>query len=133
MGQEPANTSEKPRCRYCDKQLFGRAGKIFCNVDCKNNFNSQIRSAKRAVENELFPNVISAIKNNYRILLACKLTDERQGVLVIEKNQLKNLGFDPQYCTTASVDANQKLWKCCFHQCWSEEGEYFFLKYDRTK
>lgn len=52
----------KPYCRYCEKQLYGRAGKIFCNVDCKNNYNSHLRSVQRSTENELFPKVITAIK-----------------------------------------------------------------------
>ena len=120
---------EKQYCRYCEKELHGRAGKIFCNVDCKNNFNSRIRATKRAEENKLFPDVIKAIKNNYRILLNYDLKPGDPGESMIKKTELKSLGFDPRFCTSAVIQ-NNRLWKCCFAFCWNEEENYFNLKCD---
>ncbi|RBQ06715.1 hypothetical protein [Pedobacter miscanthi] len=128
MSQQ-ATPQEKTRCRYCEKELHGRAGKIFCNVDCKNNYNSRIRSFKRATENELFPKVINAIKKNYRILIEFHLQDEKDGILMVKKTDLENLGFNPQYFTAAALDSNETLWKSCFHQCWADYEEYFGLRY----
>lgn len=123
--------NEKQYCRYCEKEVHGRMGKIFCNVDCKNNYNSRIRAAKRAEENKLFPDVIKTIKNNYRILLSYKLHELRSTEsILVEKSELKEKGFDHRYCTGAAMDFDKKLWKCCFAFCWQEEKNYITFKYD---
>lgn len=128
MNQHTTPT-EKTRCRYCEKELHGRAGKIFCNVDCKNNFNSRIRSVKRAEENKLFPDVLKAIKNNYRILLDYDLKPGDIGESMVKKTELKRQGFDQRFCTGAVVE-NNRLWKCCFTFCWHEDENYLYLKCD---
>ncbi|WP_293307364.1 hypothetical protein [Pedobacter sp. UBA5917] len=123
MSQQTA-TTEKTQCRYCEKELHGRTGKMFCNVDCKNNYNSRIRSVKRAEENKLFPEVIKTIKNNYRILLGYNLSRLTENeYITINKDELRSKGFDHRYCTGASIDTEQKLWKCCFTFCWHENEE----------
>jgi len=132
MSQQ-APSQEKPHCRYCGKELYGRLGKMFCNVDCKNNYNSRIRSAQRAEENKRFPEVIKTIKNNYRILTNYKLEElSPGGTLTRPKSELRALGFDDRYCTGAVLDYNEKLWKCCFTFCWHEEQACYSLKYDRS-
>ncbi|SER90953.1 hypothetical protein [Pedobacter rhizosphaerae] len=129
MNQE-LNFTEKPHCRYCEKPLLGRAGKIFCNVDCKNNYNSRIRSAQRAEENKRFPQVIQTIKNNYRILLQYDLANLKEGeVKHVRKDELRSLGFDHRYCTGAVIENVRELWKCCFEFCWKEEMNWLTLKY----
>ena len=123
MSQQTA-TTEKTQCRYCEKELHGRTGKMFCNVDCKNNYNSRIRSVKRAEENKLFPEVIKTIKNNYRILLGYNLSSITENeYITINKDELRSKGFDHRYCTGASIDTEQKLWKCCFAFCWHENED----------
>jgi len=129
MGQHTAPI-EKPQCRYCEKELHGRAGKMFCNVDCKNNFNSRVRSVKRVEENKLFPEVIKTIKNNYRILLSFNLSRLTENeYITINKNELRSKGFDYRYCTGANLDTEQKLWKCCFAFCWHENKDSLTFTY----
>lgn len=116
-------------CAYCQKQLHGRLGKIFCDVACKNNFNSRIRAKFRALENELFPLPIKKIKNNYRVLsqhYAARLQEGKE--IMVKKDELWALGFDYRYCTGASLDRNRSLWKCCFSYCWHEEMNWVTLR-----
>ncbi|KIA96186.1 hypothetical protein OC25_03635 [Pedobacter kyungheensis] len=124
-------THEKPRCRYCDKILHGRAGKIFCNVDCKNNYNSRIRSVDRAEENKRFPDVIKTIKNNYRVLKQYRLNNLKEGeIRHIRKDELRRLGFDHRFCTGAALEGGREMWKCCFEFCWKEDMNWLTFKID---
>ena len=120
---------EKPLCNYCGKQLYGREGKKFCNVDCKNNFNSNIRSALRAKENEFFPKAFKQIKTNYRILLDSKESLEFSNGIYMETKELLKQGFDPSFCTNAREDYWKKLWKSCHEFYWHEEGTYITIRY----
>lgn len=130
MSQTVTNP-EKSYCRYCEKELHGRQGKIFCNVDCKNNYNSRIRSKLRSEETKLFPEVIKTIKQNYRILLRYQLDKLEEGKEIhIKKTELRQLGFDHRYCTGAAIENDRKLWKCCFAFCWHEEASWITFRYD---
>ncbi len=92
---------EQPTCNYCGKQLHGRVGKKYYNVDCKNNFNSRIRSELRSKENEFFPKAFNQIKVNYRILHTYREKLEVGNGLYMEMKELVKFGFDPDFCTNA--------------------------------
>jgi len=119
------------RCAYCEKIVHGRKGKLFCDVNCKNNFYSRIRAKSREQEDKLFPLPLKKIKNNYRILVkyySVKLHKEK--VIMVKKDELRSLGFDHRYCTGAALDSNRNLWKCCFNFCWKEEMNWLTLRLD---
>ncbi|MEQ7802157.1 hypothetical protein ABDJ41_20345 [Pedobacter sp. ASV1-7] len=120
---------EKPTCNYCGKQVYGREGKKYCNVDCKNNYNSRIRSELRTKENQFFPEAFNQIKKNYRILHNYKDQFKEIEVIYVEKQELLKLGFDPQYCTKAYVDDQQRLWKNCYNYSWSDYNDSFAIRY----
>jgi len=113
---------EKPTCNYCGKQLYGREGKKYCNVDCKNNYNSRIRSGLRAKETAFFPKAFDQIKLNYRILVNQNIA-ENQRIIFLEGKTLKQLGFDPEFCTNAYVDYSNRLWRSCNNYYWLQEGD----------
>lgn len=129
MNSATAQKQEKPLCNYCGKQLHGRAGKKYCNVDCKNNFNSRIRSELRAKETEFFPKAFKQIKTNYRILMDYKTPLENGNGLYLETRELLEQGFDPAFCTNAYVDYWKKFWKCCHEYYWHETGTYITIRY----
>lgn len=118
-------------CGYCEKQLHGRKGKLFCDVNCKNNFNSRIRAKSREQENELFPIPIQKIKNNHRILSKHYLVRlQKETEITVKKEELRALGFDHRYCTGATLESNRDLWKCCFDFCWKEEMNWLTIRFN---
>jgi len=129
MEPTSATKQEKPLCNYCGKQLYGREGKKYCNVDCKNNYNSNIRSELRAKENEFFPKAFKQIKTNYRILLDYKTSLESGNGLHMETKELLKRGFDPAFCTNAHIDYWKKFWRCCHEYYWHETGTYITIRY----
>jgi hypothetical protein len=120
---------EQPTCNYCGKQLHGREGKKYCNVDCKNNFNSRIRSELRSKENEFFPKAFNQIKVNYRILHNYKEELEDGNGLYMELKELVKFGFDPDFCTNAYIDYRERLWKSCKNYYWHDYGDTILIKY----
>lgn len=129
MNSTTEQKQEKPTCNYCGKQLYGREGKKYCNVDCKNNYNSRIRSELRTKENEFFPEVFNQIKTNYRILHNYKDRFEKSDVIYVEKQELLKLGFASQYCTQSYIDDKQRLWKNCYNYSWSDYHDSFDIRY----
>jgi hypothetical protein len=120
---------EKTTCDYCGKALFGREGKKYCNVDCKNNFNSRIRAELRSRENSFFPKAFAQIKKNYRILLNYTDILKKSEAIQLGKTELSALGFDAECCTGAFIDYRGKLWRCCNDYIWHEEGDLIWVKY----
>ncbi|WEK20448.1 MAG: hypothetical protein P0Y49_04760 [Candidatus Pedobacter colombiensis] len=121
---------EKKYCIYCEKEIHGRDGKKYCNVNCKNNFNARILAVKRAKENQAFPKTIAQLKKNYRIL-AAYITDERDHYIPTE--ELRKQGFDRQVCTGAfSTNYNRyyMLYKVCFDYKWKESNNGITASYD---
>ncbi len=75
-------------CCVCDKKLFGRSDKVFCDIQCKNKYHSDIRkNAKNTISNN-----IKILKKNYVIL--CSLLGENCHQFEIKKLKLKELNFD---------------------------------------
>jgi hypothetical protein len=123
----------KKYCIYCEKEIHGRDGKIYCNVDCKNNYNSSIRSKLRARENEFFPAAFKQIKINYRALLSLNLKQLEEGKTInVRTIELKKLGFDQRYCTNAYLDQYRQIWKSCFDHLWYAKGDWLTVKYDEN-
>ncbi|ETZ20185.1 hypothetical protein [Pedobacter sp. V48] len=120
---------EKPTCNYCGKKLYGREGKKYCNVDCKNNYNSRIRSELRSKENEFLPDAFSKIRVNYRILNNYKDQFEKSNLIYVEKEDILKLGFNTQYCIKAYIDDKKILWKNCHDYSWSEYEGSIAIRY----
>jgi hypothetical protein len=75
-------------CCVCDKKLFGRSDKVFCNIQCKNKYHSEVRkNAKNTITNN-----INILKKNYNIL--CSLLGENCHKFEINKLKLQELKFD---------------------------------------
>ena len=106
---------EARKCDFCERPIKGRLDKRFCNVDCKNNFNSNLRSAFRAGVHPNAQQIIRIIRTNYEILLKQGLkSPEKRDSYYIDKGELIKNGFDERFFTSITTDKWNNLWKCCF-------------------
>lgn len=83
-------TSLKPirKCCVCDKQLYGRSDKVFCDIHCKNQYHSDVRKHTKsaaAVSTKI-------LYKNYEIL--CLLLGDNHDRYVIKKMELKKRFFN---------------------------------------
>jgi hypothetical protein len=119
----------KKHCAYCGTEIrHGREGKIYCNVDCKNNFHAKVLASKRAKENQVFPEVIEQLKKNYRILLNYDIHELKNNTeRLIEFEELYKQGFDRNVCTGVYTDPLNRLYKVCFDYKWSEYSEGIYV------
>lgn len=76
------------QCCVCDKQLYGRSDKIFCDIHCKNQYHSDVRKhtqSAAAVNTKI-------LHKNYGIL--CLLLGDNHDRYVIKRLELKKLFFN---------------------------------------
>ncbi|OKS86116.1 hypothetical protein [Mucilaginibacter polytrichastri] len=114
----PSVTEKENTCEHCNKPLFGRTDKRFCNDTCRNTFN-RIKGEKEKLQaNENIPEVFRIIKKNYEILQQFSPdgipSGERKMVLITE---LIQLGFNPKFHTSIWQDGDA-IWKFCFEKGW---------------
>ncbi len=83
-------TSLKPArlCCVCDKPLFGRSDKVFCDIGCKNAYHSDVRKHTKSAS----AINVKILRKNYIIL--CGLLGSPCDKYVIKKLKLKDLGFN---------------------------------------
>ncbi len=83
-------TSLKPTrlCCVCDKPLYGRSDKVFCDIGCKNAYHSDVRKHTKSASAVN----IKILRKNYIIL--CGLLGSPCDKYVIKKLKLKDLGFN---------------------------------------
>jgi hypothetical protein len=78
---------DKRLCCVCDKPLIGRSDKVFCDINCKNKYHSEIRKHTKSAAS-----VSSAIMyKNYQIL--CLLLGTNCSKYSISKKELQKRGF----------------------------------------
>lgn len=124
--QEPV----KKYCIYCEKEIHGRDGKIYCDVNCKNNFHARILAEKRARENKVFPKALAQLKKNYRILASYQIDERDQ---YISNEELKEHGFNRLFCTGAyftTYNRYHTLNKVCFDYRWREANNGITVCHD---
>lgn len=82
---------EKTYCKYCNQELVGRKGKMFCDNFCKS-----AQQYKDKKENEkLYFSIAAKLRNNRKILK--KLNGS--GLAICNKEVMLEDGFDPRYFT----------------------------------
>src|SRR5690606_19540981 len=78
---------DKRLCCVCDKPLYGRSDKVFCDIHCKNKYNSEVRKHTKNATS-----VSTAIMHkNYQIL--CHLMVKKCTKYLISKKELQKRGF----------------------------------------
>ena len=85
-----ATTSPKPPrlCCVCDKQLYGRSDKVFCDIHCKNKYHADVRRHTKSAA----ANNIKILTKNYEIL--CLLLGTNCKRYVAKKLFLQEKGFN---------------------------------------
>jgi len=74
-------------CIICEKQLYGRSDKVFCDIHCKNKYHSEIRKTTRTVSAE----TLKMLQQNW-VILAGLMTDNCDR-FILKKVTLERLGF----------------------------------------
>ncbi|WP_316757632.1 hypothetical protein [Pedobacter aquatilis] len=122
-------TNNKMVCEECGKTLFGRVDKRFCADDCRNAFNRKKRQEEKAMDHENIPLIIKTIKRNYEILRSYKPHEQPESSYsAITLHKLVAQGFNPHFCTAASLDGEGKLWKYCFDIIYGIENDYCYFR-----
>lgn len=122
------STQEKNKerfCLFCDRRIEtgARPEKVYCNVDCKNNYNSRKKAELKAQGSPYQIEILKIIKNNYQILLKYKDSDKGLKRKEVAKQELIDKGFIPIFFTSTNETPDHGLWKCCFDICFMEAGD----------
>lgn len=80
------------KCVICESNLVGRSDKVFCGIQCKNKYHSEVRKSNKTYESE----TMKIITKNY-IILAGVLLQENSAS--IKKTVLQRIGFNFDYVT----------------------------------
>ena len=75
-------------CLICEKSIFGRADKVFCGIQCKNKYHSEVRRTTKSISSETFK-----ILNRNWTIITNLMTDQVEKIIV-KKLTLQRLGFD---------------------------------------
>lgn len=81
------------QCVICNKQLFGRSDKRFCDIQCKNYYHAQVRKSVKTISSE----TIKILAKNIVILEG--IMGEGKDSCVIDQLALERLGFRFGYIT----------------------------------
>ena len=79
---------EERKCCVCDKRLFGRSDKVFCDIKCKNKYHSELRKHTQTAS----VTTTKILNKNYSIL--CVLLGEKSNKFMIKKLFLESKGFN---------------------------------------
>lgn len=83
-----SNLSPDRSCCVCDKKLYGRSDKVFCDIHCKNKYHSELRKQTKTAlgaTNEM-------LLKNYVILT--QIFAENCDRAVVKKTALEKLQFN---------------------------------------
>src|SRR5260221_10522836 len=103
-------------CITCGKPLRGRADKKFCNDNCRNNFNNQLKAGN----NNYIRNINNALRKNRRILE--EALTKKDGKSKTKKEKLLQKGFYLKYCTHTYTNNRGNTYFFCY--------EYGYLPMD---
>jgi hypothetical protein len=86
--QKTSNIQPTKQCCVCDKKLFGRSDKVFCDIHCKNKYHQSVRKQTKTAA----ANTVKILKKNYVIL--CELLGDNCNRFKIKKMKLQEKGFN---------------------------------------
>lgn len=75
-------------CCVCEKTLYGRSDKVFCDITCKNKYHASVRKHVKTVRKE----TIKILTKNYNILAYLKGKDSER--FMVKKLELQRMGFN---------------------------------------
>ncbi len=81
---------DERKCCVCDKKLFGRSDKVFCDIHCKNKYHSELRKHSQTAS----ATTTKILNKNYAIL--CVLLGQNCKKYKVKKLFLESKGFNFQ-------------------------------------
>ncbi|MDW7693034.1 hypothetical protein R9C00_10110 [Flammeovirgaceae bacterium SG7u.111] len=94
-------------CLFCGKELSGRAGKKFCDNQCKSHYHYEKGKTKGG---SLFQRIDQQLKINRRLLKE----HNKAGKTTLRKQTLLDLGFDPNFFTHYWKAKNGNIYFFCY-------------------
>ncbi|MBI1836568.1 MAG: hypothetical protein HYR91_04815 [Flavobacteriia bacterium] len=107
------------RCLVCEKSIHGRSDKIFCGINCKNHYHSEVRKITKTISAE----TVKIINKNWAILTSMMTKDYNQ--VTVKKLTLQRLGFD--FGAITSVHSNHSFINFGIYNY-----IYYITKYDKV-
>lgn len=86
--EEKEFKKQSRQCCVCDKKLYGRSDKVFCDIHCKNKYHQDIRKHSKSAA----VNTVKTLQKNYIIL--CNLLGTKCDRYIIKKLKLQEMGFN---------------------------------------
>ncbi|MBI1838418.1 MAG: hypothetical protein HYR91_14240 [Flavobacteriia bacterium] len=86
--------SQNRKCLICEKAIFGRSDKIYCGINCKNHYHSEVRKTTKTISAE----TIKLIHKNWKILAS--IMTEKGNQVTTKKVTLQRLGFNFDVATS---------------------------------
>lgn len=86
-------SSKKRTCVICERILIGRSDKVFCDIQCKNNYHSKLRKTKNRISKDTF----EILTQNWVILQG--MMQEKNQKMVVSRLVLERLNFNFTYAT----------------------------------
>lgn len=108
-------------CRMCKKNIKGRSDKIFCSIDCKNEYHVRLRRATAKVVKE----TDTILHRNRSILLEImgkNKTQKKIDRLILEKKK-----FRFAYMTGFYTNSRGKLYHYVYDFAWMEFSDQEIL------
>ena len=113
-------------CKYCDKELNGRKGKMFCNHYCKSTFHNEKDKNKPPT---IFQLIDKQLKLNRRLLVKYN----QAGKATVRKSVLLQAGFNPKYFTNYWKNKKGDVYLFCYEFGFLEIPENGKAKYVLVK
>lgn len=109
----------KHHCRLCKTSFYGRKDKLFCSIQCKNEYHTRLRRAT----NEATKSTDKILHRNRSILL--EIMGKQLQKKEIRREELINRNFKFNYHTGSYRNANGKEYKIVYDFAWMEfsDGE----------
>lgn len=100
--------SEDRKCLSCEKPIWGRIDKKFCDDQCRSDFNNK----RNASSNDYMRKVNQILKKNRRILE--KLNNKEKAMY--NKERLLTEGYNFNYFTNVYKTKEGKVYYYCYEQ-----------------
>ncbi|GAB4316337.1 MAG: hypothetical protein Kow00127_07730 [Bacteroidales bacterium] len=110
---------EKRKCPECGFEIIGRADKIFCSDQCRNNYNNRLRRDTDAYVRK----INHILRTNRRILAGLN----PNGKARVHRKFLAEKGFNFDYFTSTYTTKSGKTYYFCYEQGYLPDAEDDYL------
>ena len=102
------------KCKVCDKELSGRKDKIFCSLQCKNEYHITIRAVTKSVASPLD----KILHRNRSILL--EIMGSKSHKKKVLRSELVKKKFQFKFITHFNINNQGKMYHHVYDFAWME-------------